>query len=71
MMNAVGFDPVQIIDCGPTYTLIGTDDNAVVFCGTRFSVSLLQTVDDHDQRGVFRFSAKRQLFRISIEIRNE
>lgn len=35
----VRLNAFQIIDCGPTYTLIGTDDNAVVFCGTRFCVS--------------------------------
>lgn len=36
----------QIIDCGPTYTLIGTDDNAVVFCGTRFCVGFARAVLD-------------------------
>ncbi|KAF0771411.1 serine/threonine-protein kinase Nek8, partial [Aphis craccivora] len=38
LLQLPGYSKAQIIDCGPTYTLIGTDDNAVVFCGTRFSM---------------------------------
>ncbi|XP_050538275.1 serine/threonine-protein kinase Nek8-like [Daktulosphaira vitifoliae] len=39
LLRLPGSSKAQIIDCGPTYTLIGTDDNTIVFCGTRFSVS--------------------------------
>ncbi|XP_050432011.1 serine/threonine-protein kinase Nek8 isoform X2 [Adelges cooleyi] len=39
ILRLPGYSKAQIIDCGPTYTLIGTDDNAIVFCGTRFSMN--------------------------------